>query len=73
MKGPRHAVDLSFSYKFGRMYEVSVGVRDVLAAPLVYKQFPKFTDDTGKVQQREQTTKEYRNGQNFSVSLKLNL
>jgi len=70
---PRHAVDLSFSYKFGSMYEVSASIRDILAAPLVYKQFPKFTDDTGKVQQREQTTKEYRNGQNFSVSLKLNL
>ena len=70
---PRHAIDLSFSYKFGAIFELSVGVRDLLAAPLKYKQFPKFTDNDGNVQQREQTTKEYRNGQNFSLALKLNL
>jgi TonB-dependent receptor len=70
---PRNVIDLSFSYKFGKYFELSAGVRDILAAPLVYKQFPKFTDGEGKILQREQTTKEYRNGQNFSVTLKLNL
>jgi hypothetical protein len=70
---PRHAIDLSFSYKFGKRIELSAGIRDILAAHLVYRQFPEFTDDKGKIQKREQTTKEYRPGRNFSATLKLNL
>ena len=70
---PRHALDLSFSYKFGNHTELSAGVRDILAAPFVYKQFPKFINDEEKIQQREQTTKEYNLGRNFSISLKINI
>jgi len=70
---PRHALDLSLSYRFGQHIELSAGIRNLLAAPFVYKQFPKFTDDSGKIFEREQTTREYKMGQNFSVSLKLNL
>lgn len=70
---PRHALDLSFSCKLGKRMELSAGIRDIIANPVVYKQFPKFIDSDGKVQKREQTTKEYRPGQNFSVTLKLNL
>jgi outer membrane receptor for ferrienterochelin and colicin len=70
---PRHAIDLSLNYKVGKYIELSAGVRDILAAPLVYKQFPEFIDNEGKTQKREQTTKEYRPGQSFSLSLKINL
>jgi outer membrane receptor protein involved in Fe transport len=70
---PRHSLDLSFSYKLGEHIELSLGVRDILASPFVFKQFPKFTNGDEKVHQREQTTKEYKTGQNFSLSLKINL
>jgi len=71
---PRHALDISFSYKIGKYLELSAGIRDILAAPTVYKQFPEFIDNnTGKISQREQTTKEYKTGQNFSLSLKVSL
>ena len=70
---PRHAIDLSLSYRLGKRIELSAGVRDILAAPMVYKQFPKFIDGNGKIQQREQITKEYKPGQNISVTFKLNL
>ena len=70
---PRHALDLSLSYKFGNRTELSAGIRDILAAPFVYKQFPEFINSESKIQQREQTTKEYKPGQNFSISLKFNL
>jgi len=70
---PRHVIDFSMSYKLGKRVELSAGIRDILAAPMVYKQFPKFTDSNGKIQQREQTTKEHKPGQNFSVTLRLNL
>ena len=70
---PRHAVDLSLSYKFGKHVELSAGIRDILASPVVYKQFPEFADGDGRVQKREQTTKEYKPGRNISLTLKLNL
>jgi hypothetical protein len=69
---PRNMLDLSLSYRFGEQIEVSAGLRDMLAASLVYKQFPEFQDNNGKTQQREQITKEYKTGQNFSVTLKFN-
>ena len=69
----RHAIDLSFGYKFGKRIEVSTGIRDLLAQPFVFKQFPKFVDDAGITQQREQKTKEYKPGQNISISVKINL
>jgi hypothetical protein len=70
---PRHTFDMSLSYKFGERFELSAGIRDLLAAPYVYKQFPEFIDNEGKVNQREQTVRKYRAGQNFSLSLKLNM
>ena len=70
---PRHVFDLSFSYSLSKRVELSAGVRDILATPLVYKQFPKFANGGDKIHEREQTTKKYRYGQNFSLTLKLNL
>ena len=70
---PRHVVDLAFSYKFGKRLELSVGVRDVLATPVVFKQFPKFTDVEGRIHEREQITRKYNPGTNFSVALRVNL
>lgn len=70
---PRHVIDLSFSYKIGAHIELSAGIRDIMASPLVYKQFPEFIDDKGKIQKREQTNKEYKPGRNFSLTVKYNL
>jgi hypothetical protein len=70
---PRHAIDLSFSYQFGTRVELSAGIRDILGSPFVYKQFPEFANGNGKIEKREQTTKKYKPGQNFSVSVKFNL
>jgi len=70
---PRHAIDLSFSCKLGKYIELSAGVRDLIATPLVFKQFPQFVDADGKIREREQTTKEYKPGQNFSLTIKYNL
>ena len=67
---PRNAVDLSVSYKLGKYLEVSAGVRDILAQNVVFKQFPKFYDDTGNIHEREQTTKEFKPGRTFALSLK---
>ncbi|MDR1543417.1 MAG: TonB-dependent receptor [Prevotellaceae bacterium] len=69
---PRNVIDLSFSYKFKRI-EINAGVRDLLVQPLEFKQFPKFKDDNGQIQTREQTTKKYKTGQNISIGVKVNL
>jgi hypothetical protein len=69
----RHVIDLSFGCKIGKHFEINAGVRDLLAQPLVFKQFPKFKDDSGNIQTREQITKKYKIGQNFSLSVKVNL
>ena len=55
--------------------ELNAGIRDLLATAVVYKQFPQFVADSngGGTYQREQTTREYKPGRNFSVAVKLNL
>jgi len=70
---PRHAIDFSFSYRFSERVELNAGVRDILGSPFVYKQFPEFSNGDGKIHKREQTTKKYKPGQNFSVTVRLNL
>ena len=70
---PRNVIDLSFGYKFNKRWEISAGVRDLIAQPLEFKQFPQFTDSNGNIQKREQTTKRYRLGQSVAVSVKVNL
>jgi TonB-dependent receptor len=69
----RHVVDLSLGYRFGSRIELSAGLRDLLAQPMTYKQFPQFMDDAGILRQRQQTTKEYRPGRMLSMTLKINL
>jgi hypothetical protein len=72
---PRHVLDLSLSYRFGKRVELSVGLRDMLAAPVVYRQFPEFTEtgNGGKIHKRVQTTKEYKPGRNFFFVVKISL
>ena len=69
----RHVVDMSVSYRFGTRIELSAGIRDILAAPIVYKQFPNFKDEKENILQREQITREYKPGRNISLTLRLNL
>ncbi len=68
---PRNVLDLTLRRKIGKRFEVSAAVKDILAQNVVFKQFPKFYDGTGKLQTREQTTKEFKPGQNISFSLKM--
>ncbi|MCC8147012.1 MAG: outer membrane beta-barrel protein [Bacteroidales bacterium] len=69
---PRNVLDLSIAKKWGKKVELTVSVRDILAQKIRFKQFPKFYADNGNLQEREQTTKQYKPGQNISLTLKLN-
>jgi hypothetical protein len=70
---PRHTIDLSVGYKLSKRWELSVGIRDLLAQPVVFKQFPQFYDEAGNICQRDQVTRRFKPGQNISVSVKVNL
>lgn len=68
---PRNVFDLTINKGFGKNFELSAGIKDILAQDIVYKQFPKITDASGKIQDREQTTKLYKPGRNITISGKL--
>jgi hypothetical protein len=69
---PRNVLDLSIRRKFGKRFEISAAVKDILAQNVVFKQFPRFYDGNEILQTREQTTKEFKPGQNISMSVKMN-
>lgn len=70
---PRNAIDVNFSKKFSKSWELKAGVKDILAEKVTFKQFPKFYDANGKLQEREQVTKQYRPGRTFYLSVSYNL
>ncbi len=65
---PRNVIDFMVTKKFGTHFELNAGIKDILAQKVKYKQFPKFIDENGNTQEREQTTKEYKPGQNITLT-----
>ncbi len=65
---PRNIVDLTVSKRFAKRFEAKLGVKNILNAPVVFKQFPTTTID-GVQQSREQLTREYYPGVSFSLGL----
>lgn len=70
---PRNTIDLTFSKKLGRRFEIKAAVRDLLGEKVTFKQFPKFKNGDGGTQQRSQVTKQFRPGRNFFVSVSYTL
>lgn len=66
----RNVIDLSASKRFGKSFELSAGIKDILAQSVEFKQFPKFIDSENKMQEREQTTKKFKPGRNISITAK---
>lgn len=67
---PRNAVDLTMSKRFGKSFEISAGIKDILAQSIEFKQFPKFIDSNNVLQEREQITKSFKPGRNISLTAK---
>ena len=70
---PRNAIDVNFSKKFSKGWELKAGIKDVLAEKVTFKQFPKFYDSEGNLQERQQTTKQYRPGRTFYIGISYTL
>ncbi|MEG0950128.1 MAG: TonB-dependent receptor, partial [Bacteroidales bacterium] len=69
---PRNAVDLTFSKKFGKIFEIKASATDILGEKLEYVQFPEFIDENGNYQKRKQVTKSFSPGRNFNLSVTMN-
>ena len=65
---PRNSLDLSASRTFGKL-EIKLGVKDVLAEKVYFKQFNDVTLNDGTSKKVEEVTRSYRPGRNFSLSL----
>lgn len=65
---PRNVIDFTLTKKLGKHFELNAGIKDILAAKIKYAQFPKFIDGDGNTHEREQVTKEFKPGQNMSLT-----
>lgn len=68
---PRNLLDLTVAKKLGKLAELKLTVRDVLAEKVVFKQFPTATIGGEKVV-REQITRSYSPGTSFMLSIQFN-
>ncbi|RHJ95289.1 TonB-dependent receptor [Parabacteroides bouchesdurhonensis] len=69
----RNTIDLNFSKKFAKRWEVKASVRNLLGEKVTFIQYPKFYDSNNILQEREQITKQYKPGRNFFLTLSYNL
>lgn len=69
---PRNVLDFTVTKRLGKHVEIAAAIKDIFSQDVVYKQFPKFEDSEGNLQEREQITRQFNPGQNISISAKLN-
>jgi len=65
---PRNMLDLTISKNIGKRIEIKASARDILGEDAIFKQFPKYYDSNNVMQERQQITKKYSPGRNFSIS-----
>lgn len=65
---PRNSLDFSFSRTLGH-FELKLGLKDVLAEKVVFKQFNDVTLQNGANRHVEEVTRSYRPGRNFSLNV----
>ena len=65
---PRNSLDLSASVAFGH-FELKLGVRDILAEKVLFKQFNDVTLQNGTTKTVEELTRSYRPGRDMSLSV----
>jgi TonB-dependent receptor len=66
---PRHSLDLSFSKKLGKHFQLKGGIQDILNQPFVNKQFLNYTAIDGTKMKREQETINYKVGTYVSLGI----
>ena len=66
---PRDVIDLTASKKFGNHWELKLGVRDLLAQKVYYKQFADVTYADGAKKEVTEISRCYQPGRNLSLSV----
>lgn len=69
----RNTIDLNFSKRFARKWEIKASARNLLAEKVTFIQYPKFTDSNHVLQEREQITRQYKPGRTFFLTLSYSL
>lgn len=65
---PRNSLDLSASKAFGR-WQVKLGLKDILAERVYFKQFADVTLSSGMQKTMEEVTRSYRPGRTISLAV----
>ena len=68
---PRNSLDLSVAKRLGK-WTLKFAVRDLLAEPCLFKQMEDVVQN-GKSRTIEETTRRYRPGRNFNITIGYNL
>ncbi len=69
----RNTIDINFSKKFAKRWEVKASIRNLLGEKVTFVQYPKFFDKNNILQERTQITKQYKPGRNFFLTLSYSL
>lgn len=70
---PVNSLDLSIAKKIGKKTEFGLGVKNLFNENVEFKQFPQYTDQSGALQERVQTTRSWKPGRNVSLSFKVTI
>lgn len=65
---PRNMLDVTVAKTFAERFELKLGLKNLLNAPIVLKQFPTYTDASGNEVEVEQITKKYYEGISASLT-----
>ena len=66
---PRDAFDLTAGKRFGKHLELKLALRDILNQSIEFKQFSTVTLYDGTTKKIQQTTRHYKPGRNFQLTL----
>lgn len=66
---PRDAFDLTAGKRFGKHLELKLALRDILNQSIEFKQFSTVTLSDGTTKKIQQTTRHYKPGRNFQLTL----
>ena len=67
----RDIIDISLSKKISKSLEIKAGAKDILNQRIVFEQYPKYMDNSGKLQERNQVSKSFRPGTSYTLALQL--
>lgn len=65
----RDIIDLTVSKKIGKTFEIKLGAKDILNQKIVFEQYPKYLDNSGNLQKRNQVSKSFNPGSSYTLAV----